>query len=173
MAIDLTLKSPSITNREATPRVINNPGAGGKGILRVTQGYFASVTASLSATSVIRLCEIPAHATVDNIRFASAAQGAGAFSLGLYRTNADGGAAVDADFFASIINCAGAVVLTDETNESTTNTIAKQNQPIWQAAGVTSPGPAPGTMYDVCATVDTTDVTTGTGAIGVKVHYYL
>ena len=33
MAIDLTLKSVAITNREATPRVFNNAGAGGKGTL--------------------------------------------------------------------------------------------------------------------------------------------
>ena len=171
MAVDLTLKSPSITNREAVPRTINNPGAGGAGVLRVTQGYFASVTAALSITSIIRLCEIPAHATVHSVTFASAAQGAGKFDLGLYKTNADGGAVVDQDFFATAIDCTSAVVLTDETNESTTNTIAKQNQPIWQAAGVTAPGPAPGTMYDVCAVVVATDVTTGTGAIGVKVLY--
>ncbi len=155
MAIDLTLKSPSITNREATPRVANNPGAGGAGILRVTQGYLASVTASLSGTSVIRLCEIDAYAVVDSVTFASAAQGGGTIDLGLYNTNTD----------------ASAVVLTDETNESTTNTIAKQNQPLWQAAGVAT-APAPGTKYDVCATI-ATDITTGTGAIGVKVKYVI
>jgi hypothetical protein len=170
MAIDLTLKSPSITNRESTPKVFNNPGSGNAGILRQVQGYLASVTASLSATSVIRLCEIDAYAVVDSVEFASAAQGAGNFSIGLYKTNADGGAVVDADFFASRIDAASAVVITAVTNESTTNTIAKQNQPLWQAAGV-STAPAPGTKYDVCATVDTTDVTTGTGAIGVKVRY--
>lgn len=167
MAIDLTLKSTAITNREATPRVLNNPGAGAAGIARFNQGYIASVPASLSITSVIRLFEIDAHAIVGSITFASAAQTAGKFDLGLYRTNADGGAAVDADFFASAIDCASAVVLTDETNESTTNTIAKQNQPLWQAAGVTTE-PTPGTVYDVCATVVTTDVTTGTGALGAK-----
>jgi hypothetical protein len=169
MAIDLTLKSPSITNREATPRVLNNPGTGGSGVLRLTQGYLASVTASLSATSVIRLCEIDAFAVVESVTFASAAQAGGTIDLGLYKTNADGGAAVDSDFFATAIAVTSAVVLTDETNESTTNTIAKQNQPLWQAAGV-STAPAPGTKYDICATI-ATDITTGTGAIGVKVRY--
>jgi hypothetical protein len=169
MAVDLTLKSTAITNREATPRVPNNPGIGGGGVLRTTQGYIASVTASLSITSIIRFCEIPAHAIVDRVWFASAAQTAGKFDLGLYRTNSDGGAAVDVDFFASAIDCASAIVITDETNESTTNTIAKQNQRIWEAAGATEP--SPGTMYDVAATVVTTDVTTGAAAMGVKVHY--
>lgn len=169
MAIDLTLKSASITNREATPRVANNPGSGASGVVRQVQGYYASVPASLSATSVIRMVEVPAHATVTRVTFASAAQTAGAFSIGAYRTNADGGAVVDMDFFASAVSCAAAVVLTDVTNESTTNTLAKQNQPLWQALGMTEP--AKGTMLDIAATVDTTDVTTGTGAITVKVEY--
>jgi hypothetical protein len=169
MAVDLTLKSTAITNREATPRVQNNPGAGASGTVRQVQGYFASVTASLSDTSVIRMVEVPAHATVTRVIFASAAQTAGNFSIGAYRTNSDGGAVVDMDFFASRIDCASAVALTDVTNESTTNTLAKQNQPLWQALGMTEP--AKGTMLDIAATVDTTAVTTGTGAITLKVEY--
>lgn len=171
MAVDLTLKSTAITNREASPRVLNNPGQGAPGIVRQTQGYLASVTASLSITSIIRMCEIPAHAVVHSITFASAAQTAGKFDVGLYRTNADGGAVVDADFFATAVDCASAVVLTDVTNESTTNAIAKQNQPLWQAAGATEP--PPGTMYDIALTVVSTDVTTGTGAVGVKALYVI
>lgn len=170
MAIDLTLKSTAITNREASPRVVNNPGAGAPGALRVVQGYFASVPASLSDTSVIRMCEVDAYAIVDSISFASAAQTAGNLSIGVYKTNADGGAVIDMDFFATRIDCASAVVLTDVTNESTTNTLLKQNQPLWQALGVAT-APAPGTKYDVCATVDTTAITTGTGAIALKVRY--
>lgn len=171
MAVDLTLKSVAITNREATPRVLNNPGLGGKGTNKMVKSYLASVTAALSITSVIRMVEIPAHCIVSGVMFQSAAQGAGTLDLGLYRTNADGGAVVDADYFASLINCASAVVWTDEMNESTTNTIAKQNQPIWEAAGMSAPGPAKGTMLDVALTVTGTDVTTGTGAVGVQVSY--
>jgi hypothetical protein len=171
MAIDLTLKSTAIANRDAVPRVINNPGAGGRGLVRQIQGYLASVPASLSITSVIRMCEVPAHATVHSLTFASAAQTAGKFDIGLYRTNADGGAVVDQDFFATAVDCASAVVLTDETNESTTNTIAKQNQPLWQAVGATEP--PPGTMYDIALTVVATDVTTGTGAVGLKALYVI
>lgn len=170
MAIELTLKSTAITNREALPKVMNNPGAGASGVVRQVQGYFASVPASLSATSVIRMVEVPAHATVTRVTFASAAQTAGNLSIGAYRTNADGGVAVDMDFFATRIDVASAVALTDVTNESTTNTLLKQNQPLWQALGMTTE-PAKGTMLDIAATVDTTAVTTGTGAITLKVEY--
>ncbi len=48
------------------------------------------------------------------------------------------------------------------------NTIAKRNQPLWQAIGLTSD---PKTSLDICATVHTTDVTTGTGALGALVTY--
>jgi hypothetical protein len=169
MAIDLTLKSVAITNRETSPRVANNPGAGGAGIVRNITSYLSSVTAALSATSVIRMVEVPAHATVIRVTFASAAQTAGKFSIGAYRTNADGGAVVDLDFFASVIDCASAVALTDVTNESTTNTLVKQTQPLWQALGMTEP--AKGTMLDIALTVETTDITTGTGAVILKVDY--
>jgi hypothetical protein len=168
MAIDLTLKSTAITNREATPRVLNNPGVGGGARLKCAIGHIASVTASLSITSIIRLVEIPSGAIVTNLKFQSAAQTAGKFDIGLYRTNSDGGAVVDQDFFVSAVDCAAAVVLADIVNESTTYTIAKQSQPIWQAVGMSAD---PKSMLDVCAVVVTTDVTTGAGALGVKVYY--
>jgi hypothetical protein len=171
MAVDLTLKSVQLTNREATPKVMNNPGLGGGGREKVVVGHIASVTASLSITSVIRLVEVPANAVVTGLWFQSAAQTAGAFSIGVYRTPSDGGlvAFTSSDqFFATAISAASAVVLTDVLNESTTNTIAKQSQPLWQAIGMAS---NPNCMLDICAVVTTTDVTTGTGALGIKVRY--
>lgn len=168
MAIDLTLKSVAITNREATPSVFNSPGAGGASKLKTVKSQLASVTAALSITSVIRLVEVPSNAIVSAVYFQSAAQTAGKFDIGVYRNNADGGAVVDADLFASAVDCAAAVVRTDVTNESTNNTIAKQLQPLWQAAGLSTD---PGGTLDICATVVTTDVTTGTGAIMAEVQY--
>jgi hypothetical protein len=168
MAVDLTLKSPALTNREATPPVLNNPGLGSGADVKVAFGHLASVTAALSITSIIRLVEVPSNAIIHRVSFQSAAQGAGKFDLGLYRNNKDAGAVVDQDFFATAVDCTSAVAITDETNESGTNTIAKQAQPIWQAAGMTAD---PKSTLDVAATVVTTDVTTGTGAIAVRVWY--
>lgn len=171
MAIDLTLKGTALANRESTPRVLNNPGLGSGARLKCAIGHLASVTAALSITSVIRLVEIPSSAVVTRVEFQSAAQGAGKFDIGVYRNNADGGLVAFTSsnaFFATAVDCASAVVITDDTNESTTYTIAKQNQPIWQAIGMAAD---PKSTLDVCATVVTTDVTTGTGAIGIKVYY--
>jgi hypothetical protein len=168
MAIDLTLKSTAITNREATPAVLNSPASGGASKLKSVHGYLASVTAALSITSVIRMVEVPSNANVRAVIFQSAAQTAGKFDIGVYRNNADGGAVVDADLFASAVDCASAVVKTDVTNESTNYTTALQNQPLWQAAGLSAD---PHSTLDICLTVVTTDVTTGTGAVALEVQY--
>lgn len=167
MAIDTTLKSVSITAREATPPTVSSPGAGGQGVKKHVSGYLASVTASLSATSVIRMCELPSNAVVTAVHFQSAAQGGGTFDIGVYRNNDDGGAVVDADFFASAVAVTSAVARTDVTNESAVNTLAKQMQPLWQAAGLSTD---PGGTLDVALTV-ATDITTGTGAVKVDVTY--
>jgi hypothetical protein len=168
MAIDLTLKGTAITNREATPPVLSNPGLGVGGIEKCAYGYLASVTAALSITSIIRLVEVPSNAIVTDLRLTSAAQAAGAFDVGVYRNSKDGGAVVDADLFGSAVSCASAVVNSDVLNESTNNTIAKQSQPLWQAAGLSVD---PKSTLDIALTVATTDVTTGTGAIALRVRY--
>lgn len=170
MAVDLTLKGTAITNREASPPVLNNPGMGSGGNMHCAVGYLASVTASLSITSRIRLVEVPSNAYVTQVLFQSGAQTAGAFDIGVYRNNDDGGAVVDADLFASAVSCASAVAQTDVTNESTNYTMAKQVQPIWQAAGLSVD---PKSTLDIVLTVATTDVTTGTGAVMLKVIYVL
>lgn len=169
MAVDTTLKGTGLTNRDATPRVLNNPGSGGAGRIYRRFGVLTSVTASLSITSVIRLVTVPSNATICALYFQSAAQSAGKFDIGVYKSTQDGGTVVDQDYFATAVDCASAVTRTDVTNESTTNTIAKQNQPIWQAAAGLSADP--GIMYDLALTVVTTDVTTGTGAVGLEVWY--
>jgi hypothetical protein len=168
MAVDLTLKGTGITNRDATPVVMGNPGAFAPGILREVNGYLASVTASLSTTSIIRLVEVPSNAIVSQVLLYSEAQTAGAFDIGVYRNTRDGGAVVSAAFFASAVSCAAAIDGTDVTNESGTNTIDKRLQPLWQAAGASVD---PKSTYDIALTCATTAVTTGTGKIGLKVRF--
>jgi hypothetical protein len=165
MAIDLTLKSTQLTARDATPATLNTPGLGGVSDRKHKVGYLASVTASLSITSIIRLVEVPAHAKNVRTKTYSGAQAAGKFDIGLYNK---GGAVIDADFWNAALDCASAVNGT--TDVLTVYTLAKRQQPLWQAAGVTTE-PAPGTMYEIAATVVTTDVTTGTGGLQIEVEY--
>ena len=172
MAVDLTLKSVAITNREASPLALNTTGAGGAGVLRSVSSHLASVTAALSVTSVIRMVEVPAYCYMKHVYVRSAAQGAGAFDVGLYKTNGDGGTVIDADLFGSAVSFASAVGMTDVISESTVFTPQDQNTPLWSAAGV-SAAPAPGTMYDIAFTCATTDVTTGTGAVYLEAQYVI
>jgi hypothetical protein len=80
----------------------------------------------------------------------------------------NGGAVVDADLFGSAISCASQVKITEILEESAEYTIAEMAKPLWEVLGLTAD---PHRFYDVCATVVTTDVTTGTGALGVRVQY--
>jgi len=175
MAVD-HVKSTFITNLDASPSVANSAGEGGPGRLQSVEGSAVAV-ASSSADATYQLVRIPSNCKVKEIKFESAAQGAGSFDLGLYYAT-DGenkaptallaAAAIDQDFFATVIDCSSAVAITDVTNESGTYTIDKRTQPIWQAVGLTAD---PGGYFDVVATVKTTAVTTGTGRFGVRVCY--
>ena len=174
MAVD-HVKSTPVTNLDAG--TANTAGAGAPDFLRIVDGY-ATAVASSSADSTYQLVRIPSNANVKTIIFESAAQGAGAFDLGLYyATDGVGGKpttllaanAIDQDFFATVIDCASAVAPTEVVNESGTYTLDKRTtMPIWQAAGLSSD---PGGFFDVVATVKTTAVTTGTGKFGIRLGF--
>jgi hypothetical protein len=175
MAVD-HVKSTFITNLDASPAVPNTAGEGGPGSLKSVEGSAVAI-ASSSVDATYQLVRIPSNCKVKSVLFESAAQTAGKFDLGLYyATDGEGGKAtallaadaIDQDFFATAIDCASAVVITEEVNESGTYTIDKRTQPIWQAVGLTTD---PGGYFDVVATVVTTAVTTGTGRLGVRVTY--
>lgn len=167
MAVDLTLKSTAIANRQATPRVLNNPGLGVGARERAAYGVLASVPAALSATSVIRMVSVPSNCIIMSLMESSGAQTAGVADIGVYRTNDDGGAVVDADFFGSLVSLAAATVNVDVLNESTTNTLVKQGQPLWQALGMTVD---PRSSLDICFTI-TTDITTGLQPLALRVRF--
>ena len=173
MAIDLTLKSGFVTNREAVPAVLNSPGAGAKARMVQVAGYYASVPASLSATSIIRMVEVPSNAVITSVKVWSGAQTAGKFNVGLYNTNKNGGALVIAasdSFFTTDLDCSSAVAGTECVFGTGTsgNSRLGMTQPIWQAVAL---GADPGGEFDVSLTVHTTDVTTGTGSVLVVVQY--
>ena len=176
MAVD-HVKDAIVTNLDATPRIVPVTGKGGAGFMRTVEGSAVAV-ASSSVDATYQLVRIPFSAKVKRVTFESAAQGAGKFDLGVYYAT-DGSnpagatallaaAAIDQDFFATAIDCASAVVRTDVTNESGTNTIDKRIKPLWEAIGLTA---NPGGNADIVATVVTTAVTTGTGRLGIHVDY--
>lgn len=176
MAVD-HVKATGITNSDSSPRVANSTGIGAAAELKFIDGY-ATAVASSSADATYQLVRVPSDAIIKAIAFASEAQGAGKFDIGCYyatdgskadaATSLLAAAAIDQDFFASAIDCASLVAETLITNESTSYTLAKQQQPLWQALGLTTD---PKCNIDIVATVVTTAVTTGTGKFGIKVWY--
>lgn len=173
MAVE-TLKSASLTVRDATPPGRNSQGEGGKASARQVND-FVTIPASASIGSTFRICRLPADVKVKEIILESDAQAAGAMDVGLYYSASvndspqaanKAGAVIDADFFASAVSLAAASKA-DITNESGTYTLALRNTELWSAVGLSSD---PGGFFDVVGTV-TTAVTTGTGKTGLSITY--
>jgi hypothetical protein len=169
------IKSTPVTNLDAAPPTANTAGEGASALLRQIGGFVTAVAAD-SINTTYQLVRIPSNAKVKQVYLESEAQTAGAVSVGLYyATDGEGGKptsllaanAISAAFFGNAISVAAAVTPTDITNQSGTYTLDKRNQPIWQAAGLTTD---PGGYFDVVATV-TTAITTGTGRLGVDVRW--
>lgn len=162
-----TLKSTAITNRDATPKVPTNAKLYGA---PVQNGFgYCTAAASDDTSSTYRCVAVPSNAVIRSIMLSSVAQGgSAAVDVGVYRATVDGGAVVDQDFFGSAVSVVSAVQRSDVTNESTTNTLAKQEQPLWQAVGLSSD---PGGELDIVAT-PTATMTNG-GAIGLNVSYVI
>lgn len=162
----LHYKSAAITNRDATPRVINNARTVGA-VLRGAVGTIEAVTGD-SAGSTYRFFSVPSNALVRDLLLYSDDIGTtGAADFGLYRTTADGGAVVDADFFASaVVLNAGALNGTDITHESTVFGPEDAEKPLWEALGLSSD---PSIEYDVAATL--TGAADAGGTITLKMGY--
>ncbi|KAF7958214.1 hypothetical protein AWV80_01195 [Cupriavidus sp. UYMU48A] len=104
---------------------------------------------------------------VRQILFSCANLGASsAINLGVSRNTKDGGAAVSAALFASAQATSAALTNSDVTNQSGSYTLDKQEQPLWQAAGLTAD---PGGTLDIVATVSV--AIAATGLLGANVEY--
>jgi len=162
------LKSQGVTNSTASPIVKNNRTLG-YGDLKETIGTIVPL-ATAEVGSTYRFCRVPANCRLSQLLLSAADfTTAGVVDIGVYKSTEAGGAVVDQDFFASLVDMAagnGAGTHLDVTNESGTYTIAKQEQMLYQAVGLTD---HPGCDFDIVATV-TTAFNGGQG-MSVKVRY--
>lgn len=159
------LKSGSITNRDATPSVFNT---GQGGVVRKVWGTLEG--AGGDAGSTYRFCSIPSNARAIRAWLATDdLSGAGAtLDLGLYQTTANGGAVVDADFFASAVDVAtAAVAFTEVTWERAATRISDMEKPLWEQLGLSADSQRD---YDVTGVSGTAAVT---GTMTVVVEYVL
>lgn len=170
----VTVKSASITDQDASPRVAVQSGKGA-GYRAVEIDDFATVAAGDSSTSKYLLFRVPSTIRVKDLWIEWAALGgAAAADFGLYYASRKedvgagsvAGAVLDADFFASAVSLVAAGGPTNITNESGVYTTALRDNPLWEAAGLATD---PGGKFDIVATL-TADAVTG-GRIYAKLGF--
>lgn len=163
----VTVKSAQITNRDATPKVLNNPAITNSRAKKIISKV--TVTSGNSIGSVYIFGSIPSNAVVSQLLIYSDDLGTTTIAdFGLYDTTANGGVVVDADFFASAVSLKdGALNGSDITHEAAgAFPIASAEMPLWQALGLTSD---PCKMYDLAATL--TAACDGTGSVVAKCEF--
>ena len=161
----VTTKSGPVTNRDATPRVpVNGHLAGGQVCESVGT---IETTGSDSAGSKYILCMgIPSSSRVTEVLLSCDGNNTnGAMDIGIYKSTSDGGAVVDADFFASAQAIGTILTKSNVTHESGVYNIDDVEKPLWSALGLTSD---PGLLYDVVATITTADDAADTISLNVK-----
>ena len=142
------LKSTSITNRDADPKVLSDAILL-KGSMLEGCGVVAA-TAATEAASTYRMGQIPSNARVSQILLSSDAMGdTGTVDIGIYQTTDNGGAVVDADHFGSAVVITSALKNSDVTHESGVFGIEDSEKPLWSALGLTED---PRINYDIVIT---------------------
>lgn len=170
MAVVAT-KSTHLTNRDATPRTINNPSIAKAAV------YMANATLEVangdSIASIFRMVSIPSNAVGELVKLYCDAITSAAGDIGIYRTPVDGGAVVDVDFYASAQSLAAAITTgtevqheADATDAGAGNGLADLEKPLWQRLGFTAD---PCCELDIAVTL--TAAATAAGTLGLKVQY--
>lgn len=173
------VKSTSVSNGTATPRVQNLPGIENGCVVRainalatLTSGDSANTTYAAGA-SVYRFGKIRSSDFVDRVRIDSTADmgTTTVVDVGLYDLGDSSapGAVVDQDFFGSSVSLKdGALSNTDLTFESAAagGLIANAEKRVWEALGLSSD---PNKEYEVCMTLTAACDGTGTALLRVYV----
>lgn len=161
-----TIKATAITNRDASPKVLNDPILTGA-FLREMVGVVEAVSGNSIGSKYI-FGQIPSNARVSDVLLSCDDIGTTTIAdFGLYQTTDNGGAVVSAAFFGSAVSLKdGALNQSVIQNESGTFDIANSEMPLWQALGLTSD---PRISYDVVATL--TAAADAGGTIALRVRY--
>jgi hypothetical protein len=167
----VTVKTTSITNQDASPRVAQQAGIGGGARIK-RYDDFVTVTNGDSIASKYVMVRIPSTARVKRVFVENVAIAGAIADIGVYYASSvndisagqTAGAVISAAFFGSAVALTAAAQGTDVTNESGTYTIDKRNLPIWQALGFTAD---PGGKFDIVLTLTAAATATGLAALFV------
>lgn len=163
-------KSTAVTNADAATQTnLSLKIAGGR--LRESVGTVEAVNGD-SIGSTFRLARIRSSDRVSRVMLSCDAITTCAGDVGIYDIAANGGAVVDADFFASAQSLAAALVNQDVTHEADAADAgagfghADVEKPLWQALGLAAD---PYKLYDIAVTL--TAAAASNGTIAMKVQY--
>lgn len=168
MAVE-TVKSTVIANRDASPRVASNSRIS-KAFLQSTIGVTAASAASSIGSKYV-MVQVPSNARLSQLLLSCDDLGTtGTADIGVYETTANGGAVVDADFFASAQALTTALsnvdVLGEAAGANASLDVAEREQPLWQVLGLTED---PRKDYDIVLTL--TQATEDAGDIALEALY--
>lgn len=163
MAI-VSTKATAISNRDSSPKVLSNSNIS-RGDVKQAVGTIET-TGSDTAASIYYFASVPSNARISKVLLSCDGNNtAGAGDIGLYRTTADGGAAVDVDFFASAQVITSALNKSDVTHESAVFGIEDVEKPLWEALGLSED---PKYHYDIAMTLTTADDAADTVSLHVE-----
>lgn len=133
----VTSLSTQITNRDASPRVLNSSTIS-KGAVQC-----AAATIEIAATdnigSTYTMMSIPSNARVMQVLLSCDDSGSvGTADIGLYQTTANGGAVVDANHFATAQAFTTALKNSDVTFAGGAYGVEDLEKPVWEAAGLSA-----------------------------------
>jgi len=155
MAVTTTEHSAIIDNIAASPPVLNDPGVYG-GVVR-RQIARVSIADNDDVGSIYRMFRVKSSDTVLSIKYFTAdTLTAMAADVGLYRTQADGGAVVDVDAYASAASFATANVLAGVELAHEARGVTVLGQKVWD--DIASQTTDTKLSYDIAVTI-TTQVT--------------
>jgi hypothetical protein len=161
----VTTKSAQITNRDATPAVPMS-GALTRANLKRAMGLVTAVSGDSIASKYL-FFQLPSNAIVSSVKVSCPDIGTtGTMDLGLYKTTAQGGAVVDADFFKAAIDVHSGALAKSEVVNGNVITVANMEKRLWEHLGLSSD---PAIMYDVVGTLAAAQ--DAGGAILVEAEY--
>jgi hypothetical protein len=160
-------KATAITTGDASPPVPNQEVG-----LKLQGGRIKECVGTVEAgaadsiASTYRLCRVPSSVRISQVLLSSDAVTSAAADIGVCETSVNGGAAVDADLFASAASLATAQANVDVTHESGSFGIEAVEKQLWELLGLSKD---PGKAYDITATL--TAAATAAGTVSLAVRY--
>lgn len=168
--------STALTNRDATPKVLSDALLSG-GAVKGSYGWVTTKGAADGAGSTYRMCQVPSNCRVRSVDIQTDPLGTGAqVAVGVfYPTFIPVGSGLSASlastwinttFFASAFACSNAVSSSNVINSGGSNTIDKQEMPLWEALGL-----AADPMIDLDIVVEVAAAVAAQGKVGLNVGY--